>query len=614
MPSPSLRHSRPRLIATATAAAFVAVALSACGSSSALGPIPKTVRVADVAQAAVNPITVSPLPGTADASPATQISFLGGAGTTVSDVRIVGSRSGNHGGRIEAYSTGTGESFLPTRPFVAGERVRVTARVAAGASTSTVRTSFTVGFEAPVSQQEFPDNRGNPTEVQHYLSAPAIAPSTVTITTPAHSGATPGDFFLAPYQGTGTPGQMIVDQAGNLIWFHPTPAGDASTNFHPQTYDGETVLTWWQGRVLALGFGQGTDEIYSSSYQPLAQVVAGNGYQADLHQFTITPQGTAWIDAFDPVELDLTSMGGSPHAVVNDSIVQEIDIKTGLVMWEWHALGHIPLRDSYAKMPHTSVNWDYVHVNSIDPGTDGNVLLSARGTWTIYDVSIHTGAFIWRIGGKYPSFKRGLGTFFYWQHDARWQPGGLVSVFDNGSDPAHEKQSRGLLLDPNTAAHTVTLVKQFTNPNATLLASSQGDLLNLPGGNWLMGYGGLPNFTEYSSSGQLLFDATLGLHVQDFRTFLAPWTAQPKTAPAVAAQISGAGMNVEASWNGATTVSAWKVLAGSSASSLAPVTTAPKHGFETTIAVSMSAPYVAVAALGSSGQTLATSAATSPSH
>jgi Arylsulfotransferase (ASST) len=597
------------------AAPLVAVAVGACGSSSTAGPIPKTVRVADFAQAAVNPITVSPLPGTAEASPTTQISFLGGAGTTVSHVHVVGSQSGGHGGRIEAYSTGTGESFIPTRPFVTGERVSVTARVVEGASASTARTSFTVAFQAPVSQQEFPNNGGSTAEVQHYLSAPAITPSAVTITTPARPGATPGDFFLAPYEGTGTPGQMIVDQAGNLIWFHPAPANESSTNFQPQTYEGQTVLTWWQGRILALGFGQGEDEIYSTSYQPIARVLAGNGYKADLHQFTITPQGTAWIDAFDPVQLNLTSMGGSAHAVVNDSIVQEIDVKTGLVMWEWHALGHIPLRDSYSAMPHTSVNWDYVHVNSIDPGTDGNVLLSARGTWTVYDVNIHTGAFIWRIGGKYPSFKRAPGTFFYWQHDARWQPGGLVSVFDNGSDPAHEKQSRGLLLDPNTATHTVTLVKQFTNPNAALLASSQGDMLNLPGGNWLMGYGGLPNFTEYSASGEVLFDATLGRHVQDFRTFLAPWTAQPKTAPAIAAQASGTtGMNVEASWNGATTVSAWKVLAGSSASSLAAVTTAAKHGFETTIAVPTHAAYVAVAALDAAGQTIATSATISPSH
>ena len=302
-----------------------------------------------------------------------------------------------------------------------------------------------------------------------------------------------------------------------------------------------------------------------------------------------------------------TSLGGSAHAVVNDSIVQEIDVKTGLVMWEWHALGHIPLTDSYTAMPHTSVNWDYVHVNSIDPGVSDNVLLSARATWTIYDVNIHTGAFIWRLGGKHSSFTRGPGTSFYWQHDAHWQPGGLVSVFDNGSDPAEEKQSRGLLLDPNTATRTVTLVKQFTNPNATLLASSQGDLLSLPGGNWLMGYGGLPNFTEYSPSGQVLFDATLGRNVQDFRTYFAPWSATPKSRPAIAAQpAAGGGLTVLASWNGATAVASWQLLAGPSRASLTTVATTPKTGFETRISTQATT-YVDVRALSSSGQVLATS-------
>ena len=72
----------------------------------------------------------------------------------------------------------------------------------------------------------------------------------------------------------GTAGEMIVDQAGNLIWFHPAPPEDSATNFHPQTYEGHTVLTWWQGCILSLGFGQGVDKIYSADYQPLAQVHA----------------------------------------------------------------------------------------------------------------------------------------------------------------------------------------------------------------------------------------------------------------------------------------------------------------------------------------------------
>ena len=458
----------------------------------------------------MNPITVSPLPGTPTPRRPPRSASSAAPGTTVSDVKVVGSRSGSHAGKLEAYSTGTGESFLPAHPFIAGEQVLVSARVHQGASGATVRTSFNVAFQAPVSQTQFPSNPGSSAAVQHYRSAPTITPSTVRVTTPAQSGATPGDFFLAPYQGNGTPGQMIVDQAGNLVWFHPLPRDESATNFRRPALRGQTVLTWWQGRVLALGFGQGEDEIYTTSYRPLAHVLAGNGYRADLHEFMLTPQGTAWIDAFDPVQLNLRGLGGSAHAVVNDSIVQEIDVKTGLVMWEWHALGHIPLRDSNRRCRTRASNWDYVHINSIDPGSAGDVLLSARATWTIYDVNIHTGAFIWRIGGRFPGFKRGPGTYFYWQHDAQWQPGGLVSVFDNGADPAEEKQSRGLLLDPNTATHTVTLVKQFTNPNATLLASSQGNMLSLPGGNWLMGYGGLPNFTEYDASGRVLLDATLG--------------------------------------------------------------------------------------------------------
>ncbi len=613
--------------------------LSACGgasssaSSGAIAAAPDP--AADVSAAAANPVTVSPLPGTEDASPQTQISFLGGVGggpdLRVSDVRVVGSRSGTHSGRLQAYSTGTGESFLPSRPFVTGERVSVHALVssAAGAPAQAASTTFTVIAETAVSQKEFPTNPGSSSDVQHYASAPALTPSTVRITTPAQAGASPGDLFLAPYQGEGTPGPMISEQDGALVWFHPLPAGESATNLQAQSYEGQPVLTWWQGRILEVGFGQGEDVIYNSSYQPVAYVRAGNGYHADLHEIRLTPEGTAWIDAFDPIRLNLSSMHGSSDGIVNDSVVQEIDVKTGLVMWEWHALGHIALSESHNPVPHSGSPWDYVHINSISPGgagsdpqagaagadQPGNVLLSARNTWTLYDVDMHSGAFRWRLGDRDSSFRLGPGTRFYWQHDAEWQQGGLISVFDNGSDPPKEKQSRGLLLDPNTSNHTVSLVKQFTNPTHTLLASSQGNVLNLsPAGNttsnWLMGYGGLPNFTEYAPSGQVLLDGTLGKSVQSFRTYLSPWSGHPTSPPSIAVQSRGGGApTVDASWNGATEVASWQVLAGSSATSLAPVATAPRRGFQTAIPLSSAPAYVAVQALGAAGAAIGRSAA-----
>ena len=204
------------------------VGLSSCGSSSSATTDPPEPTTADAAAAAANPVAVSPEPGTPDASPSTQISFLGIAGTRVSAVHVVGSSSGAHAGVLRAYSTGTGESFLPAQPFVPGERVTVSATVEVGGARQAASTSFVIAHQAPVSQKEFPVNPGDLHAVQHYGTAPSLTPSTLAITTPARPGAAPGDLFLAPYQGVGTPGPMIAEQDGALVWFHPLPAGEAA--------------------------------------------------------------------------------------------------------------------------------------------------------------------------------------------------------------------------------------------------------------------------------------------------------------------------------------------------------------------------------------------------
>ena len=560
------------------------------------------------AAAAANAVTLTPFPGTSDVSPSTQISFLGGAGTAITHVRVTGSSTGAHAGVLRPYSTGTGESFLPAQPFRQGESVTVSA-IANG---KTVHTSFRIAHQAAIDENEFPTNPGDPAAVQHYRSAPDLTPSTVTITTPAQPGAAPGDLLLAPYQGDGAAGPMITDQLGHLVWFHPLPAGLTATNLQVEQFEGKPDLVWWQGRIVQVGFGQGEDVIYDSSYRRVATIHAGNGYAADLHEIRVEPDGTAWIDIFDPIEKNLSRDGGNPHGIVLDSVVQEIDIKTGLVMWEWHASSHVSPGDSYIPPQKYVYPWDFVHLNSVDPGNSGNVLVSMRNTWALYDIDQHTGGFIWQIGGKHTTFHLGSGVRFYWQHDAEFQPGGLISVLDNGATPAEEKQTRGLVLRPDPAAHTVTLVKAYTNPTKTLLAASQANLLALPGGNWLMGYGGLPNFTEYDGDGHVLLDGTLGKNVQDFRTYLAPWTAIPTTPPSVAAQSSGTRVTVEASWNGATQIAAWQLLAGSSAGSLSPVgAPVTKHGFETTLSAMTAAPQLAVQALDANGHVLSTSAAVS---
>ena len=205
---------------------------------------------------------------------------------------------------------------------------------------------------------------------------------------------------------------MIIDGAGRLVWFQPAAKGDAVTDLQVESYEGKPVLVFWQGHI-DLGVGFGTDEIYDSSYRPIASVAAGNGYYADLHELQITPQGSAYMTAYSLVRADLSSVGGSRDGALQDAVVQQVDIKTGLVMFEWHAYGHVALDDSYANSPRDPNRpWDFFHLNSIspDPWGDGNFLISSRNTWAAYEINHHSGSILWRIGGKKSSFRMGAGT------------------------------------------------------------------------------------------------------------------------------------------------------------------------------------------------------------
>ncbi len=454
-------------------------------------------------------VVLSPLNGTPDASPQTQISFLGVPAGEISGIAVVGSRSGRHSGKLESYASSPGASFLPTRPFTQGERVTATALVGSGHRTSRVSTTFTVArlsdfHAAPVK----PISLSKPGLVQTIVSEPELRPPSFQVTTDSPQ-ASAGDVFITPTHGYGQSGAMIVNGEGQLVWFNPAPVGDFDADLQVQSYEGQPVLTWWQGYVPAsLGVGFGKDEIYSSAYQPVATVSAGNGYQADLHELQITPQGSAFITAYSLVDANLSSAGGASDGVLQDAILQEVDIKTGLVMFEWHAYGHVALSDSYSTPPSTaSQPWDFFHLNSIslDPWGDGNFIVSSRNMWAAYEINHVTGAVMWRLGGRHPSFKMGAGTGFAYQHDVRWQPDHTLTLFDDGATPKEHSQSRAIRERINWAHRSVELVGRYVH-TPPILTGSQGDDQVLADGDSLVGWGEEPYITEFSPSGQMLFD------------------------------------------------------------------------------------------------------------
>jgi hypothetical protein len=435
---------------------------------------------------------------------------------------------------------------------------------------------------------------------------------TVTAQSPAVAS---GDVFVAPYGGTGQAGPMILEPSGALVWFKPLPANTEASNLEVQQYEGKPVLTWWQGDISVHGFGLGEDVIADDTYTDIAHVRAGNGLQADLHELQLTPQGTALITAYDPILCNLSAVGGPAYGGVTDSVFQEIDVRTGLVMYEWTSIDHVALGESYepANRSSTAYPYDFFHLNSVSLDRDGSLLISSRNTWTVYKLAAASGQILWRLGGKHPSFKMGPGTGTAWQHDPRELPDGAISAFDNGDSPKAHTESRGIVVAVNQQTGTATLLTRLTHTPA-LLVESQGNLQALANGDWFVGWGQEPYFSEFSPEGQLLFDAHFPAHDESYRAFRFEWTGTPAHPPTFAFQAaSGGAGTVYASWNGATLVTSWRVLAGASPSSLSTVALAPHSGFETAIAVpaGTAGPYVEVQALGAGGQVLGSSAAVS---
>jgi hypothetical protein len=451
-------------------------------------------------------------------------------------------------------------------------------------------------------------NRPPAAQVLHFHSRPDLQPDALSVTVPAHRTG-PGYVFVAVKRGPGQDGPMIVDDAGRVVWFHPVPAGLTATGFRVQRYRGRPVLTWWQGHTHQ-GHGSGEYVIMDRHYRVVARVRAGDGLQGDHHAFQLTPRGTAYLTAYAPRSMDLRAVGGPRRGTIFDSIVQEIDVAGGRVVWQWRASDHVPISEGETR-PKPGIPHDWFHVNAVDVERGGDLLISARNTSTIYEVSRRTGAILWRLGGKRSDFAFGPGARFAFQHDAERRADGTISLFDNEATPPRAPQSRGLVLRLDARRRTATLVRAYPHPDR-LLVVAEGNVQTLPNGDVLIGWGAQRHVAELSRAGRLLFDLRLPAGSDTYQAFRYGWRGAPLDRPAIAATRTGADrLTVWASWNGATAVRRWQVLAGPRPDALAPLgAPVARSDFETAIAVRSRARYVAVRALDDAGRALATSRAT----
>jgi hypothetical protein len=481
--------------------------------------------------------------------------------------------------------------------------------------------------------------------VWSFASAPQLHPMRVNVLK-LQPGASLNPVFVAPYDQltdptalVGQTGLLIMDRAGNPIWFRPVSSNNRVqvVDFQTQTLFGQPVLIWWQGQIAGIVKSRspagtslgGNFVIYNQNYRPIMTVKPPRGSSTDLHELTITPQGIAYFITTRIVKADLTPYGGPRNGSYVDSAIQGLDLRTRRTAFAWDMAAHVPLSDSIVPVPTTpGQTWDPYHANSIDASADGSQLLvSARNTWGIYDISRQSGQVLWQIGGKQNQFSLPsdlitgpYGSAFQYQHDARYVPGG-ISLFDNAGIGAPPNggpfgPARGLILNLDLQNHAASLASPPYYHDPALFANSQGNFQVLGNGNVFVGWGSDTQadgslssyYSEYSSSGSVLADYVLAGQDISYRAYTLPWVGIPLTRPAVAIAAANGGATVYASWNGSTETAAWELLAGPTRASLSPVVITSRTGFETAIATTAAGPFYEVKALDAGGGVLSTSA------
>ncbi|KAH7329480.1 ASST-domain-containing protein [Stachybotrys elegans] len=441
--------------------------------------------------------------------------------------------------------------------------------------------------------------------------------------------------FLGTVYGKNKAGPMILD-ARDLSLVYADQRYVNTYHSDVQYIDGKPYFTFWEGghtRGHANGFCLVFDENYHLKYNVSAQGL--RGALADMHEMSFSPEGNVIFSTYFNIPYNCSRVGGPDDALLMDSGFQEINPVTNEVVFDWSASKHFDIADSFASYSKAygvgeNSGFDFFHINSIRKTEDGNYLVSSRHMNMLTFIDGKTGKPIWNLGGKRNEFKDlsdGKATNFGWQHDARFYKNqSHITMFDNHGERTGlckgDCKTRGLHIEIDAAQKTARLVQEYYHPKG-LDSGAMGGFQALESGNVMLGFGYNPGFVEFTPDGKPVMDIQRGnlgagflSDMFAYRVSKGKWTGRPTWPPSVAIDAprkTALDATVYVSWNGATDVAQWAILASNNASTINGwqnvVTMANRTGFETQIYLGWNHTdrYIGAAALTANGEILGSS-------
>jgi hypothetical protein len=459
---------------------------------------------------------------------------------------ISGSVSGEHQGSVKLSDDDKTVLFIPATPFAANENVSVNVvpgiRTSGGATLPGVAIHFkTTPLTQkininPLTLMENESLNKPSTLFQLYKSKTKISPTAAlptnfpAVTIDSSNNPSNGKIFITNFALTpDSIGNflMILNNDGSVAKYKQL--SEPSFNFQVLP-NGE--LSYANVIVNYGDYGDVKWMVTDTSLTPVDSFQCGNGYNADLHDFLLLPNGHAILFAYDPEPFDMSPYGGNPNATVIGAVIQEIDASKNVV-FQWRTWDYLPITDSYIDPTTSTV--DLIHANAFDVDANGNILLSMRHLSSIIKIDRQTGNIDWILGGKQNQFTfinenpSNSPNYFSFQHNVKIQPNGDITLFDNGNQHSPE-YSRGVEYTLDEQNMTATLVWEYRH-TPDIYAYAMGTVQKLTNGNTIIGWGiassaGAPILTEIKPDNTTALEISLPAGQMSYRSYKFPWTSE----------------------------------------------------------------------------------------